>query len=70
MLRTRAPADQARLERLVADALPAQAGAISGSMLLRRTSVLPQFVVHVKHGRHIGASGRQPDFGEYPNALP
>ena len=56
VLRARAPTDQARLERLVADALPA-GGAVSGSMLLRRTSVLPQFVVHVKP-----VSLRQPDF--------
>ncbi len=63
VLRARAPADQARLERLVAAALPA-ADAISGSMLLRRTSVLPQFVVHVKP---VGL--RQPDFGTQRTAV-
>ncbi len=63
VLRARAPADQARLERLVADALPA-AGAVSGSMLLRRTSVLPQFVVHVKP-----VSLRQPDLGAQRTAV-
>ena len=63
VLRARAPADQTRLERLVADALPA-AGAVSGSMLLRRTSVLPQFVVHVKP-----VSLRQPDFGTQRTAV-
>ena len=63
VLRARAPADQARLERLVAAALPA-ADAISGSMLLRRTSVLPQFVVHVKP-----VSLRQPDFGTQRTAV-
>ena len=63
VLRARAPADQARLERLVADALPA-AGAVSGSMLLRRTSVLPQSVVHVKP-----VSLRPPDFGTQRTAV-
>ena len=63
VLRARAPADQARFERLVADALP-DAGAVSGSMLLRRTSVLPQFVVHVKP---VGL--RQPDFGTQRTAV-
>ena len=65
MLRARAPADQVRLDRLVGDALPASgAVAVSGSMLLRRSSVVPPFVVHVKpvigpqadHGaRHVAA---------------
>ena len=49
MLRARPPAYQVRLERLVGDALPASgAGAVSGSMVLRRSSVVPPFVVHVK----------------------
>ena len=49
MLRARAPADQIRLERLVGDALPASgAVAVSGSMALRRSSVLPPFMVQVK----------------------
>ena len=49
MLRTRAPADQVRLERLLGEALPASnAAPVSGSMLLRRSPVLPPFVVYVK----------------------
>ena len=66
MLRARAPADQVRLDRLVGDALSASgAVAVSGSMVLRRSSVVPPFVVHVKpvggphqadHGaRHVAA---------------
>ena len=65
MLRARALADQVRLERLVGVALPASgAVAVSGSMVLRRSSVAPPFVVHVKpvidpqpdHGaRHVAA---------------
>ncbi|MYB20680.1 MAG: helix-turn-helix transcriptional regulator [Holophagales bacterium] len=48
-LRARTPGDQARLDELLANALPASdAPAVSGSMLLRRSSVLPRFVVHVK----------------------
>ena len=59
VLRARAPADQVRLERLVGDALPASgAVAVSGSMLLRRSSVVPPFVVHVKP-----VGGPQPDHG-------
>ena len=59
MLRARRPADQIRLDRLVGDALPASgAVALSGSMVLRRSSVAPPFVVHVK------PVGRpQPDYG-------
>ena len=65
MLRARGPADQVRLERLVGDALPASGAiAVSGSMVLRRSPLLPPFVVHVKpvdvphpdHGaRHVAA---------------
>ena len=59
MLGARAPADQVRLERMVGDALPgAVPTTISGSMLLRRSAVLPPFVVHVKPV-HIP----QPDYG-------
>ena len=58
-LRARAPADQVRLERLVGDALPASGAiAVSGSMPLRRLSVVPPFVVHVKP-----VGGPQPDHG-------
>ena len=49
LLRARRPTDQARLERLVAAALPtSDAPAVSGSMALRRASGLSRFVVHVK----------------------
>ena len=59
MLRARAPADRVRLKRLVGDALPISGGvAVSGSMLLRRSAVLPPFVVHVKP---VGVP--QPDYG-------
>ena len=59
MLRARAPADQVRLERLVGDALPAAgAAAVSGSMVLGRSFVVPPLVVHVKP---VGAP--QPDHG-------
>ena len=58
-LRARAPADQARLERLTGDALRACGeAAVSGSMLLRRSSLSPPFVVHVKP-----VSVPQPDYG-------
>ena len=58
-LRARAPADQARLERLVGGALPASnAPPVSGSILLRRSSLLPPFVVHVKP-----VAVPQPDYG-------
>ncbi len=58
VLRARVPADHTRLERLVADTLPSAGVAVSGSMLLRRTSVVPPLVVHVKP---VGAP--QMDFG-------
>ena len=58
-LRARAPADQVRLERLLGDALPASnALALGGSMLLRRSSVVPPFIVHVKP-----VAAPQPDYG-------
>ena len=59
MLHARGPADQTRLARLVGDALPASDPAPrSGSMLLRRSPVLPPFAVHVKP---VGVP--QPDYG-------
>ena len=59
VLHARAPADQLRLERLVADALPASgAVAVSGSMLLGRSSGLPPLVLHVKP-----VAVPQPDYG-------
>ena len=48
-LRARAPADQGRLDELLGNALRASnAPATGGSMMLRRSSVLPPFVVHIK----------------------
>ena len=59
VLQARAPDDQCRLARLVAEALPtAGAVPVSGSMLLGRVSRLPSVVVHVKP---VGVS--QPDYG-------
>ena len=64
MLHARAPADQVRLERLLGDALPASGTAsVSGSMLLRRSPVLPPFVVHVKPGGGV-AEPRGPERAE------
>ena len=58
-LRARSPADQVRLDQLVGDALPASgAAAVGGSLLLRRSPVLPPFVVHVKP---VGVP--RPDYG-------
>ena len=49
VLRAGAPADQSRLERLVAGALPASGGvALSGETVLGRASGLPPYAVHVK----------------------
>ena len=49
VLRAREPADRLRLDRLVASALPASgAVAVSGSMLLGRSSGLPPLVLHVQ----------------------
>ena len=59
VLRARAPDDERSLARLVAAALPTSgAVAVSGSMLLRRASVLPPFAVYVKP---VGVP--QPDYG-------
>ena len=59
VLRTRQPADQRLLERLVAGALPtAGAVPVSGSMLLARAAGAPPFVVHVKP-----VAVPQPDYG-------
>ena len=58
-LLARLPDDQDRLARLVAGALPtASGGAVSGSMLLHRSAIVPPFVVHVKP-----VTPRQEDFG-------
>ena len=59
VLRAREPADQLRLQRLVAEALPTSGtAAVGGSMLLRRSFLLPPLVLHVKP---VGAP--QPDYG-------
>ena len=59
VLQARAPDDQARLARLVAEALPtSSAVAVSVSMLLGRSSGLPPLVAHVKP---VGVP--QPDYG-------
>ena len=64
VLCARKAADRLRLERLVASALPASgAVALSGSMLIRRSSGLPPFVVHVKP-----VAVPQPDYGARPVA--
>ena len=55
----RKAADRRGLERVVAAALPASgAAALSGSMLIRRPSGSPPFVVHVKP-----VAAPQPDYG-------
>ena len=49
VLQARAPDDQARLARLVAEALPTSSAVpVSGSMLLGRAAGVPPLVVHVK----------------------
>ena len=59
VLCTRAPEDQPRLDRLVAAALPGSGSvAVSGSLPLRRSFVLPPLMVHVKPVR-----GPHPDYG-------
>ena len=59
VLRASLPDDQLRLERLLGVALPtSDATAVSGSMLLHRSSLLSPFVVHVKP-----VSVPQPDYG-------
>ena len=59
VLRACRSVDQIRLERLLANALPSSgAAAVSESMLLRRSTGLPPYAVHVKP---IGVS--QPDYG-------
>ena len=58
-LRARGSADQVLLEQLVGDALPASGTvAVCGSMLLRRSPVLPPFVLYVKP-----VDVAQPDYG-------
>ena len=64
VLQARAPDDQARLARLVAEALPtSRAVPVSGSMLLGRAAGVPPLVVHVKP---VGVPS--PDYGARPVA--
>ena len=64
VLQARAPDDQARLARLVAEALPtSRAVPASGSMLLGRAAGVPPLVVHVKP---VGVPS--PDYGARPVA--
>ena len=59
VLRAEAPEDRRCLDRLVAAALPASSAApVSGSMPLRRSSMSPPLVVHVKP-----VATPQPDYG-------
>ena len=65
VLQARAPDDQVRLARLVAEALPtSSAVAVSGSMLLARAAGVPPLVVHVKP---VGVPS--PDYGARPVRL-
>ena len=57
-LRARNPDDHAQLERLIAEALPSAGVAVSGSMLLRRSSGLPPVMLHTKP-----VVMPQPDYG-------
>ena len=57
-LQATVPTEREQLTRLVARALPVAGAPVSGSMLLRRASLLPHFVVHVSP---VGAL--QLDFG-------
>ena len=60
-LGARAAADQGRLEQLLAAALPdSDTPPVAGSVLLRRSPVLPPFVVHVKP-----VSSPEPDYGAW-----
>ena len=64
VLQARAPDDQARLARLVAEALPTSSAVpVSGSMLLGRAAGVPPLVVHVKP---VGIPS--PDYGARPVA--
>ena len=60
-LGARASADQGRFEQLLAGALPdSDTPPVAGSVLLRRSPVLPPFVVHVKP-----VSSPEPDYGAW-----
>ena len=80
VLQARAPDDQGRLARLVAEALPtSRAVPVSGSMLLGRVSGLPLVVVHVTHvvvpqpdygARHVAALVLMVEPGSWPRIDP
>lgn len=63
-LRTWLPGDNARLEGLLSGALPtSNEEAVSGSMTVRRSAVLPRFTLHVSP-----VGSRQAEFGMWPVA--
>ncbi len=80
VLQARAPDDQARLARLVAEALPtSRAVPVSGSMLLGRAGGVPPLVVHVKPvgvpspdygARHVAALVLLVEPGRHPRLDP
>ena len=80
VLQVRAPDDQARLARLVAEALPtSRAVPVSGSMLLGRAAGVPPLVVHVKPvgvpspdygARHVAALVLLVEPGRHPRLDP
>ena len=80
VLQARAPDDQARLARLVAEALPtSRAVPVSGSMLLGRAAGVPPLVVHVKPvgvpspdygARHVAALVLLVEPGRHPRLDP
>ena len=80
VLQARAPDDQARLARLVAEALPtSRAVPVSGSMLLGRAAGVPPLVVHVKPvgvpspdygARHVAALVLLVEPGRHPHLDP
>ena len=80
VLQARAPDDQARLARLVVEALPtSRAVPVSGSMLLGRAAGVPPLVVHVKPvgvpspdygARHVAALVLLVEPGRHPRLDP
>ena len=80
VLQARAPDDQARLARLVAEALPtSRAVPVSGSMLLGRAAGVPPLVMHVKPvgvpspdygARHVAALVLLVEPGHHPRLDP
>ena len=80
VLQARAPDDQSRLVRLVAEALPTSSAVpVSGSMLLGRAAGVPPLVVHVKPvgvpspdygARHVAALVLMVEPGRHPRLDP